>query len=164
MDQFTREHLKELAEALVEPAVSVYMPTFRSGREVRQNAIRFKNLVKQAFVQLSERGMDDEEARHLLAEASSLEANDDWWQHQSDGLAMFLAPERFDCYRVPLVLKSWSPSESGFTCGRWSGCSRVMAAFTYWRLAKTAYGYSKVRISVYPSLSRMVCRPTCGPP
>jgi hypothetical protein len=99
MDQFTREHLKELAEVLVEPAVSVYMPTFRSGREVRQNAIRFKNLVKQAYVQLSERGMEDEDARHLLAEASSLEANDDWWQHQSDGLAMFLAPERFDCYR-----------------------------------------------------------------
>ena len=102
MDRFTREDLKELAEALVEPAVSVYMPTFRSGREVRQNAIRCKNLVKQAFVQLSERGMEDEEVRHLLAEASSLEANDDWWQHQSDGLAMFLAPERFDCYRVPL--------------------------------------------------------------
>lgn len=102
MDPFTRDHLKDLAEALVEPAVSVYMPTFRSGREVRQNVIRFKNLVKQASVQLSARGMDDEEVRHLLAEASSLEANDDWWQHQSDGLAMFLAPERFDCYRVPL--------------------------------------------------------------
>jgi hypothetical protein len=102
MRKFTRKHLKELAEAFVEPTVSLYMPTFRSGREVRQNVIRFKNLVKQASVQLSERGLDDEEARHLLAKASNLATNDDWWQHQSDGLAMFLAPERFDCYRVPL--------------------------------------------------------------
>jgi len=36
VDQLTREHLKELAEALVELAVSVYMPAFCSCREVRQ--------------------------------------------------------------------------------------------------------------------------------
>jgi len=87
---------------IIEPAVLAYLLTFRSGREVRHNAICFKNLVKQAFVQFSEREMDDEEASYLLAEMTRLEANDDQWQHQSDGLTMFLAPERFFCYQVPL--------------------------------------------------------------
>lgn len=102
MDPFNRANLKELADALREPALSVYMPTIRAGREVRQNAIRFKNLLKRAFVRLSERGMADAEIRQLFAGAAGLEANDDWWQHQSDGLAMFVAADRFDLYRLPL--------------------------------------------------------------
>jgi hypothetical protein len=105
MDQFTRAQLRELAYVFGDPAVSLYMPTFRAGREMRQNSIRFKNLLKQTAAQLSERGLSEDETRQLLAEATSLETNDYWWQHQSDGLAVFLSAERFTYYRIPLALE-----------------------------------------------------------
>ncbi len=86
----------------MDPALSIYIPTLRTGREVRQNSIRFKNVMNQAAAQLSARNMEDERIRHLLGKASDLELNEDWWQHQSDGMAMFLAADHFACYRVPL--------------------------------------------------------------
>jgi hypothetical protein len=102
MDTFTRKHLRQLTEADTDPALSIYMPTLRAGREVRQNPIRFKNMMNQAAAQLAARNMEDAGIRQLLGQASGLERNDDWWQHQSDGMAMFLATDHFACYRVPL--------------------------------------------------------------
>ncbi len=102
MDTFTRKHLQQLTAVDHDPALSIYMPTLRSGREVRQNPIRFKNAMKQASAQLAARGMDGSEIRRVLGKASGLERDDDWWQHQSDGMAMFLTADHFACYRVPL--------------------------------------------------------------
>ena len=42
------------------------------------------------------------EARKLLEPAKKLIEDYDFWQQQSDGLAMFLAPELFRHYRLPL--------------------------------------------------------------
>lgn len=102
MDTFTRQNLKQLTAVDDDPALSIYMPTRRSGREVRQNPIRFKNVMKQASAQLSERAAQGDAIRRMLGKASSLEMDEDWWQHQSDGMAMFLAADHFACYRVPL--------------------------------------------------------------
>lgn len=102
MDTFTQKHLKQLTEADTDPALSIYMPTLRAGREVRQNPIRFKNMMNQAAAQLSARNMENAGIRQLLGQASDLERDEDWWQHQSDGLAMFLAADHFAYYRVPL--------------------------------------------------------------
>ena len=38
------------------PAVSIFVPTHRAGKEIRQNPIRLKNLVKQAEDQLVKEG------------------------------------------------------------------------------------------------------------
>jgi hypothetical protein len=102
MDTFTRKHLQHLTAFDNGPAVSIYMPTLRSGREVRQNPIRFRNVMKQATAQLSARGREGGEIRRVLGKASGMERDEDWWQHQSDGMAMFLAEDHFACYRVPL--------------------------------------------------------------
>ncbi|WP_278469145.1 hypothetical protein [Gimesia maris] len=101
MDQFTRSDLKQLIDTTQEPLVSIYMPTYRSGREVQQNSTRFKNLLKGAREKLADYGLDEVQITELLSEASTLESNDDWWEHQSDGLAIFFASDRFVCYRVP---------------------------------------------------------------
>lgn len=102
MDQFTREELRRLVEAAGATVVSIYMPTYRAGRDVRQNATRFKNLINAAREQLDQRFPGEQRLQARLDEAAKLETNDDWWQHQSDGLAMFLDAERFDRYRLPL--------------------------------------------------------------
>ena len=58
MDQFTRSDLKQLIDTTQEPLVSIYMPTYRSGREVQQNSTRFKNLLKGAREKLADYGLD----------------------------------------------------------------------------------------------------------
>ncbi|WP_417388569.1 hypothetical protein [Gimesia sp.] len=102
MDTFTRSDLKKLTTKTNAPLLSIYMPTYRSGREVLQNATRFKNLMKQAKQKLLATGLSESQITEMLAEASELETNEDWWQHQSDGLAIFISPNHFDCYRVPI--------------------------------------------------------------
>lgn len=101
MDVFTQQKLKELVE-VEEPTISIYMPTLRSGREVQQNAIRFKNVVRQANEQLEEHFPDNRALKAKLDEIAHWQSNDVFWQHQSDGLAIFLTADRVESYRVPL--------------------------------------------------------------
>jgi hypothetical protein len=104
MDRFTREDLSRLAEANLDPALSLYMPAFRSGRDVAQNAIRFRNLMKAAAEELARYG-SDKGLQQRLAEARQRERDDVWWQQQSDGLAIFIAADRCQMYRLPLNFK-----------------------------------------------------------
>ena len=45
---FVRNDLDELVGCDKRPAVSIYMPTHSAGREVRQDAIRLRNLLSTA--------------------------------------------------------------------------------------------------------------------
>ncbi|MDK3156606.1 hypothetical protein QPK87_08445 [Kamptonema cortianum] len=84
-----------------EPSISIYLPTERRSKETRQNPIRFKNLIRQAEEQLIEQGLKTQEAHQLLQAAHELDTYD-FWQHQSDGLAIFISPSLFRYYRLPL--------------------------------------------------------------
>jgi hypothetical protein len=101
MDTISREQLRQLAQVRDE-CVSVYMPTHRSGKDNEQDHIRLKNLIRQAQEKLAERGMRAPEARDLMEPAQELVADSPFWQHQSDGLALFLRPGGIQRYRVPL--------------------------------------------------------------
>jgi hypothetical protein len=78
------------------------MPTHRAGHEVRQDPIRFKNLVEDARDRLVEGGMRRPDAESLLQSAMNLLQNERFWRYQDDGLAVFVSPEWFRYYRVPL--------------------------------------------------------------
>lgn len=106
MDTLTVEKLESLFEPQPEWCVSLYLPTHRAGKEVREDPIRLKNRITEAESQLEQAGMPEGEARRLLEPASQLcdfdeEANRDFWQHQADGLAMFLSPAGNEQYRLP---------------------------------------------------------------
>ncbi len=84
------------------PHISIYMPTYRAGSEVKQNEIRFKNLLKQARNHLS--NMDSltaDDIDGLLKPAQDLLSDYDFWQRQSDGLALFLTNSYLYSYRLP---------------------------------------------------------------
>lgn len=83
------------------PCVSIYMPTVRVG-DTQQNKIRLKNLLRQAEERLAERGMRDTEATELLTPARRLLDDQTWWEHQNEGLAIFLAKDTFETFRLPL--------------------------------------------------------------
>jgi hypothetical protein len=106
MDIVTRDDLRDLLQAQPGLCVSLFMPTHRSGQRMRQDPIRYKNLLDQAEEQLIAHGMEATAARDMLASARELEGlHHDFWRRQSDGLAMFINQEGCRSYRVPLSME-----------------------------------------------------------
>ena len=102
MSLLTREQLELLAGSRNGPCVSIYLPTHKTGRDVRQDPIRFKNLLSEVQARLRERGMRDLAVNDFLAPVRGLLDDDEFWQHQSDGLAVFRSPDEWREYRLPL--------------------------------------------------------------
>ncbi len=100
-----KEDLEHLLKEKDGTKVSIYMPTLRAGRETRQNAIGFKNRLRQAEKGIQTAVPKAASVDDLLAPAKRLQRNSLFWQHQSDGLAVFLSAGTFLYYCVPLNFK-----------------------------------------------------------
>ncbi len=98
--------LTELVQQTQENSVSIVLPTYQASRDVEQNAIRFKNLLRNTQQELIRKGVSQREAERQLTPLSVLQRDDHFWQHQSAGLAVYLADG------VQTVVKlHWSPDE-----------------------------------------------------
>jgi hypothetical protein len=82
--------------------ISIYMPTHRKAIETQQDPIRLKNLLADAEERLVDEGLRRPTARDLLEPARNLLDDNLFWQHQSDGLAIFLSTGSSHMYRLPL--------------------------------------------------------------
>ena len=101
MDAFTVDDLRRLTATDGAARISIYLPTFRTGKEVRQNALRFKNLIRRAE-QIAEHRFPDRVAlRRNIERAAEWIQDHHWWQHQGEGLAVFLDEDRVDRVRMP---------------------------------------------------------------
>ncbi len=106
MTLLSRTELQSLLGGQKSPCVSIYLPTHEAGREVRQDPIRLKNQLSQAEALLNQMGIDSEESQQLLKPAAALLEDTEFWQHQDSSLALFITPEQFHYYRVPLMLET----------------------------------------------------------
>ncbi|HEY0524517.1 MAG TPA: hypothetical protein VGD08_14080 [Stellaceae bacterium] len=95
------DELRALLDAESGPAVSVYLPTHVAGREIRQDPIRFHNLIDRAAERLTSLGMRRPEVEAFLGEARSLAADEEFWRHQDRGLAVFVAPGLLRTLKLP---------------------------------------------------------------
>jgi hypothetical protein len=77
------------------------MPTHRLGREQQQDPVRLKNLLAEAETNLLANGLRRPKVQKLMQPAEELLWEKDFWQYQSDGLAMFLSSDFFVKYRLP---------------------------------------------------------------
>src|SRR3972149_1233976 len=102
MDILTKAELEQLMRREQQWCVSIYMPTHRTGAEPQQDPIRLKNLLGEAEKHLSDKGVGRRDIQKLLEPASKLLQESYFWQHQSDGLAIFLSSIRIRRYRLPL--------------------------------------------------------------
>jgi hypothetical protein len=92
MATLRKGELLEIAYAATEPAVSIFMPTHRAGAaEIRQDPIRLNNLLNEAETRLMARGLRRPDAETLLAPGVALIDNPEFWQHRTEGLALYLA-------------------------------------------------------------------------
>jgi len=97
------DELKDLIHYRAEPCISLYAPMKRAGKEVRQNQIRYKNLLSNAEKSLKEIGFRSIQIKDILAPAAKLIDNTPFWNNQGDGLAVFISPEDFRVYRLPVA-------------------------------------------------------------
>jgi hypothetical protein len=102
MDFLTRAELEQLMRKEQQWCVSIYMPTHRTGREAQQDPIRLKNLLGEAEKGLSDRGVGTRDVQKMLEPASKFLEDSYFWQHQSDGLAIFISSNRVRRYRLPV--------------------------------------------------------------
>ena len=100
MDMLERKDLRELIEER-DLCVSIYMPTHRMAAEVQQDPIRLSNAITEAEKRLQEYGLKVLEAKSLLDPVRRLLGSPFFWRYQSDGLAIFISPNLFRCYRLP---------------------------------------------------------------
>jgi hypothetical protein len=86
------------------PTVSLYMPILaHGGAELQAEPLSLKQLLVQAEAQLLARGLRPRQVVELLEPTTRLvEGNLQFWQYQSDGLALFLAGNACLPYRLPL--------------------------------------------------------------
>jgi hypothetical protein len=94
-----RDELKALAGAADGHRLSLCMPTVRRGQETRQNRIRYKNLLERLEHAASAVSLTTAAASRL-AEARDLIDNDAFWQHQGDGLAMYIGSDDAWIYQL----------------------------------------------------------------
>ncbi|MBN1552252.1 hypothetical protein JW979_12330 [bacterium] len=103
MDLLTRKQLMELIEPKQGPCVSMYIPATRKGPQTRENRIRFKNILSRAESNLQTFGLKAAEAAEFMKPVDVLLRDNEFWQHQSDGLAVFISPGMSRFYRLPQV-------------------------------------------------------------
>jgi hypothetical protein len=106
MDLVDLGTVMELAAHRAPACVSVFLPTHPAGPATQQGPIRLKNLLRDAEkVLLSQHGAARRDTTEMLEPAAVLTEDRQFWQHQSDGLALFLAPGMLRPLRVPLRLE-----------------------------------------------------------
>lgn len=99
---FSRSEITALMDATPAPGVSLFFPTRKFGRETRQNPIALKNLLSDVQAQLAAQDMPQAEIEALLAPATAMVDDHDFWQAQDLGLALFLADGSVEVHKLPV--------------------------------------------------------------
>lgn len=102
MDILTVQELQELINKESNIFISIYLPTFRSGVDIRQNHIKFKQLLREAEARLYDMEMTKSEVEEFLKPATNLVTETRFWQNQGDGLALFIHSDGIDYFRLPI--------------------------------------------------------------
>ena len=113
MSLISQHDLTTLSQTSGGPCVSIFMPTVRAG-ETLQNPIRFKNLLRDTEERLAGWGLRNGQSEALLEPVRRLADDRPFWEHPSDGLALFRSPDLFRTYRVPVALRELSVVERRF--------------------------------------------------
>lgn len=105
---FSRKEFDKLAAVHDLSCVSIYIPTYRAGKEVDQGhqQIALKNELKKATNMLIKHKGSKAMAQEYLRPIELLLDEVHFWRNQSDGLAIFLDQKSIRYYRLPIDFKS----------------------------------------------------------
>jgi hypothetical protein len=116
MTTVSSEALMELSRFHNSSCISLYIPTHRAGMETLrgQDSINLKNQLKEVRNKLQVLGMNSSQIETLVNPILELIENTDFWRHQSEGLALFLAENIFEKYVVPVTFREFNYVSSEF--------------------------------------------------
>lgn len=114
MDILNPADLKSLIAHQGKWSISLYMPSQRVGNEQQQNPIRLKNLLAEAETRLLANGLRRPQVEKLMRPAEQLLWDAGFWQHQSDGLAIFLSDGFHVIYRLPVQFNELAVVSNSF--------------------------------------------------
>lgn len=110
MPILTKEQFEKLAKFDNNPCISIYMPTDRQGKDVLQekDKIQLKSQWKKVNEKLKDMGLSQDKIDSIGKPLENLLDDGDFWRHQSDGLAIFLADGFMETFTVPVNFESFT--------------------------------------------------------
>lgn len=105
MEKLNKESYEELINTENDICISMYFPTFKIGADIKQNAIRFKQRVREAEDKLYKLNLTKDEVELILKPASNLVDETKFWQNQDESLAVFIEGENIKYYPIPFEVK-----------------------------------------------------------
>lgn len=107
MEILRKDDIKLLLENRSDPSISLFIPTHKEWNEMDQDLIRYKNQILTVEKRLSESGMKSKEVGMFLKPAKDLFDNKEFWNHQSEGLAIYFNEHVFFKYRLPVPVNEF---------------------------------------------------------
>ncbi|MCH8557553.1 MAG: hypothetical protein LAT84_07025 [Balneolia bacterium] len=101
MERLSLDYLETLHAQQDPNSISIYMPTHRVGNEIRQDQIRFKNMINGVIDILKRKGLRDSEIDHLMKPVEDFRNEGPNWQAMSDGLVLFRSTNHFEVNQFP---------------------------------------------------------------
>ena len=105
IDFIDRPTLERIIEHRDDVCMSIYLPMARKGPDVRGNVVQLKNTLNEVGATLEARGWGRSKIEDLLAQPRLLLDDSPYWQHQQDGLVLFIAPEFYEAFRLPIAFE-----------------------------------------------------------
>ncbi len=109
MELMSQQEFGKLSQFTNEVCVSIFIPTQRAGHEVLEgkNRINLKSKWNEIKKQLEKKGVSSEKIKNIGKPIEELLQDQDFWRHQSDGLAVFSAEGFFDKYTLPINFEEY---------------------------------------------------------
>ncbi|WP_029036179.1 baeRF3 domain-containing protein [Salinimicrobium xinjiangense] len=110
MPILTKEQFENLAKFDNNPCVSIFIPTQRAGKDVleEKDKINLKSQWKKATEELKAMGYPQEKIDKIGKPIEGLLDDRDFWRHQSDGLALFLADGFSEKFTLPVNFETFN--------------------------------------------------------
>lgn len=110
MPILTEEQFKKLANFDNKPCVSIYIPTQRAGKDVLEEKSKgdLKSQWKKVVEKLKTMNVSQEKIDQLGKPVENLLGDRNFWRHQSDGLAIFVADGFFEHFTLPVNFETYS--------------------------------------------------------
>ena len=102
MTEIKLETVKDLIQCQESPCISIYMSTKAVHRgEFKKLKITFKNLLQEVEEKLKNNwDFKQRDVDKFLEDASALAVNNNFWQEQKEGLAVFISPDQFEYFKL----------------------------------------------------------------
>jgi hypothetical protein len=98
MERLSFDDLQALVRSESPYCISIFLPTYRSGPEVKQNVVQLNRLLDSAEETLALRGLSSEIIKELMSPAKEFVEGSELLEHPQDGLAIFVGPQFFRYY------------------------------------------------------------------